>query len=44
MIRKDIKMGYQFKPYIKERQKMQLPRDEKRGKQSIKHYTKTNSV
>ena len=41
MIRTDIKMGYQFKPYIKEGQKMQLSKDGKGGKQSIKHYTKT---
>ena len=44
MIRKDIKMGYQFKPYIKEGQKMQLPKRRKKGKLSIKYYTKNKIV
>ena len=37
-------MGYQFKPYIKEGQKMQLPKRRKKGKLSIKYYTKNKIV
>ena len=43
MIRKDIKMGYQFKPYIKEGQKMQLPTDGKRQKSDKTLYKKLNT-